>query len=405
MVNRSPHVLTTLLLVAGARIAASEEGAVEAARRQIREGNRAAAIATLGARLAERPTDTDALTVRGIVLSWEGRYDDARADFQAVLARNRTHGDALPALIQMELWADRPAVAEELAREALLRDGQNPAYLYLRARALKNLGKHTESVRLLRRLLEVDPRHEQGQQMLSGMKDEVRDWEAGVTHGVTWFSDKRTAWRETQGSLFRRTRFGTAGATFSYADRFGLQSRQAEIEWYPRIRPGTYGYLNYGYSPDASLYPRYRFGAEIFQSVGRGVEVSGGMRRLGFAGKVNLYTGSVTKYRGDWMFTLRTFLTPDFVGTSRSFQLGARRYFGDGRDYIAFRVGRGAAPVEARSQQDVEILQSLSFAIEWRQRLTHRLGITLRTGAYHEDRLSRSGLRRYVADGGADYRF
>lgn len=405
MVNRYVHVLSALLLLAKAMPAAGEEGAVETARRQIREGNRAGAIATLSARLAERPTDTDALTLRGIVLSWEGRYDEARADFGAVLSRNRNHGDALPALIQMELWADRPAAAEQLAREALLRDGQNPGYLYLRARALKNLGKHTESVRLLRRLLDVDPRHEQGQQMLSAMKDEVRNWEAGVTYGATWFSDKRTPWQESQGSLFRRTRFGTAGATFSCASRFGLLSRQAEIEWYPRIRPGTYGYLNYGYSPDASLYPRYRFGAELFQSLGHGVEISGGMRRLGFSGRVNLYTGSVTKYRGDWMFTLRTFLTPDFVGTSRSFQLGARRYFGDGRDYIAFRAGRGAAPVEARSQQDVEILQSLSLAIEWRQRLTQRLGITLRTGAYHEDRLSRSGLRRYVADGGMDYRF
>ena len=95
----------------------------------------------------------------------------------------------------------------------------------------------------------------------------------------------------------------------------------------------------------------------------------------------------------------------DLAGTSRSFQMGARRYFGDGRDYVAFRVGRGAAPVEARSQQDVEVLRSLSLAIEWRQRLTQRLGVLLRTGAYHEDRLSRSGLRRYVADGGLDYRF
>lgn len=402
MVKRSLHVLAPLLLSV---CAAAGESAVETARRHIRDGDRAAAIATLSARLAERPGDTDALTLRGIVLSWEGRYGDARADLEAVLSRNRSHGDALPALIQMELWADRPAVAEQLAREALLREGQSPGYLYLRARALNNLGRRTESVRLLRRLLEVDPRHEQGLQMLSGLEDEVRNWEAGVTHGVTWFSDRRTPWQESQASLFRRTRFGTAGATFSYASRFGLLSRQAEVEWYPRIRPGTYGYLNYGYSPDASLYPRYRFGAEIFQSLGRGVEISAGMRRLGFAGRVNLYTGSVTKYRGDWMFTLRTFLTPGFVGTSRSFQLGARRYFGDGRDYLAFRVGRGAAPVEARSQQDVEILQSFSLAVEWRQRLTQRLGILLRAGAYHEDRLSRSGLRRYVTDGGIDYRF
>lgn len=51
----------------------------------------------------------------GTVLSWEGRYDEARRELEAVLAGNPTHGDALPALINVELWSGHSAAAEELA--------------------------------------------------------------------------------------------------------------------------------------------------------------------------------------------------------------------------------------------------------------------------------------------------
>lgn len=118
-----------VLLLPAVLPGAAGESAIDEARRMIREGNRSAATAALTRRLAEQPADTDALTLRGIVFSWEGRYEEARADLGAVLARNRSHADALPALIQMELWAGRPAAAAELARYALLRDGQNPALL------------------------------------------------------------------------------------------------------------------------------------------------------------------------------------------------------------------------------------------------------------------------------------
>ncbi len=381
------------------------ERSVAEARARALGGKRIEALRMLDEILREDPVDSDALTLRGTVLSWEGRFDEARRDLEQVLARKRDHGDALPALVGMELWADQPQRADELARDALVRNPQNTTLLYLRARALRNLNRRAESVKLLRRLIEIDPRHQEGAQMLDGFKEELRGWEAGVSHGVSWFSDGRTPWRETQASLYKKTRLGTVGATFWRADRFGLHSHQAELEMYPRIRPGTYAYVGASYSFDANLYARYRLDAELFQGVGHGFEISGGLRRLGFRSNVDVYTGSVTRYRGDWMFTLRAFLTPDSVGTSRSFQLNARRYFGDGRDFIGVRVGRGSSPVETRTTQDIEILDSSSLTMEWRQRLAGGLGINIRAGINREDRLYRAGLKRYVADGGIDYRF
>jgi cytochrome c-type biogenesis protein CcmH/NrfG len=59
--------------------------------------HRPEAIALLQARLATHPTDTDALTLYGTILSWEGRYAEAHTALQKVLDEDPTHSDALPA--------------------------------------------------------------------------------------------------------------------------------------------------------------------------------------------------------------------------------------------------------------------------------------------------------------------
>jgi tetratricopeptide (TPR) repeat protein len=64
--------------------------------RSLAIGNeRVEALALLDKRLADHPDDTDARTLYGIILSWEGCYDDARKALESVLGRNANHGDAL----------------------------------------------------------------------------------------------------------------------------------------------------------------------------------------------------------------------------------------------------------------------------------------------------------------------
>ena len=42
----------------------------------------------------------------GIVLSWEGKSNESRTELQRVLAEHPGNGDALQALINVELWSD-----------------------------------------------------------------------------------------------------------------------------------------------------------------------------------------------------------------------------------------------------------------------------------------------------------
>src|SRR5690349_11102766 len=80
-------------LFIGLAAAAPEADSVASARALAMAGKRPAALELLEKRLSEEPADSDARTLRGIVLSWDGRYDEARLDLEGVLARHRDNGD------------------------------------------------------------------------------------------------------------------------------------------------------------------------------------------------------------------------------------------------------------------------------------------------------------------------
>lgn len=395
--------------VLGAGLAAAAFGAaagpVAAARELAIGGKRPEALRILEQRLAAEPADSDARTLRGIILSWDGRYDEARRDLESVLARHGDSGDALRALLNVEMWSGHPERAESLAREALRRDPNDPALLLARAKALRALDRGREALATIRRLIEIDPGNQEAVTQGRDLGDSLDPFTASFDHASEWFSDGRAPWREEQIQLSRQTGVGSMIARFSQAQRFSRTGRQVEIDAYPHIRPGTYAYLNVGYSPDARLYPRYRMGADLFQTLGRGWEASGGFRRLHFAEDVNIYTPSLSRYYGNWMFTARVLLTPGSAGTSRSGQFQVRRYFGDGTDYVGVRYGRGSSPVEARSIEDLQILDASSLAFEFRRTVDRRLTLECRWGMSREDRPGSAGLRHYLAESSIYYRF
>lgn len=374
--------------------------------RSLAIGNqRLEALALLDKRLAGHPDDTDARTLVGIIFSWEGRYDDARKALESVLERNPTHGDALPALINVELWSGHPARAEELISRSLRSRPNDTALLMTRASALKASNRPDAAVDVLDKLLEVDPTNQKAKQMKEDLKDSTRNWEASLDQSYEWFSDDRAAWLETQLNLKEHTRIGAVITRFSHAHRFSLDSNLLEVDAYPSLRPGTYAYLNAGWSPDSTLYPSYRLGGELFQNLRHGLEVSGGIRQLGFHDRVNVFTGSLTKYYGSWLFTARTYVTPSTIGDSVSMQYSARRYFGEGSSYVGARFGHGGAAVETGSLNEIEVLRSLSFAGELNWRITRRWTINFRGGESREDRLNNPRLQHHLADGALYFRF
>lgn len=394
-----------MVVCAATQLGAGQSDVVTRARALAVAGQRGEAIKLLQDSLVISPRDSDARALLGTVLSWEGRYDEARRELEAVLTESPTHGDALPAMINVELWSNHSGRAEELASRALRNRPNDTGMLLARARALSALKRETEARDTLDRLLVIDPRNEQALQMRRSLRASLRLWQVRVSSAYDAFSDHRVAWREWQVSVGRTTPIGSILLKGSRAERFGLKDDQVEFEMYPRLRPGTYAYVAGAYSPNALLYPEYRYAADLYQSLGAGFEGSVGFRRLGFGRGVNIYAGSLSKYYGQWLFTGRAFVTPDSAGTSRSYHGSFRRYFGDAGTYVGLRYGRGGWREELRNRNDFDVLDSDAGAAEAIVILTGRLELNL-TGSYsREDRVEQRGLRQYSLSTGLGFRF
>ncbi len=122
-----------------------------------------------------------------------------------------------------------------------------------------------------------------------------------------------SSWDQGFISYGRKFSFGSVIARYNRARRFDTHGEQMELDAYPKIRPGTYAYLNYGHSK-SGIFPKDRYGAEIFQGLGGGFEGSLGWRRLDFSTKVTLWTLSVAKYWRSYYFYFRPYYTPSEIG-------------------------------------------------------------------------------------------
>jgi YaiO family outer membrane protein len=162
----------------------------------------------------------------------------------------------------------------------------------------------------------------------------------------------------------RQTSWGSISFKASAADRYQSQDTQYEIDAYPRLWEGGYAELNMGAS-SGHLFPNTRQGAEIFTALGNGYEASLGVRHMAFANSaVTIYTGSFSKYVGDYLFTLRPYLTPSNIGTSRSVGIKLTRYFSDADRYVRLSASTGKSPEERTFPPNIVTLRSHALGIE-----------------------------------------
>lgn len=207
------------------------------------------------------------------------------------------------------------------------------------------------------------------------------------------FEQNLDPWHQYSLQYTRRTGRGSVIGRVNFGDRFGRTGEQYEIDAYPRIRKGTYAYLNAGYS-ESTIFPEWRFGAQIYQSLPNKWEGSVGVRRLLFQNSnVTLYTGSIAKYRGNYYISLQPYFKETETGDfSKSGQLMIRRYYRSADDYLTFRGGYGESPEVDIFLDQRTTTTSWSAKIQGRKRLNRALLIDGSVG--YRDQEIRPGSRR-----------
>jgi YaiO family outer membrane protein len=357
LLGTASALLVTLLL--GAAVPFQAQGQVEdvdeafqRARTLAFDGRHDEARSLAMAILEIAPDYHDVRILKGRTYAWDGMYGEARRELRLVLERAPRHGDAHRALIDTELWSGDHAEALAAAWRAERHHPTDESILMGLATAYHSLGREREALDVLDRLEAVNPAHPGVRGLRARVEARVRSYRLTASYTHDRFSRAFDPWNTGYVQLGRSTRRGPVIGRLSFASRFGQRAVQPEIEAYPVIADGWYGFVNLGYASHF-LFPDLRIGAELHRRLPRSMEASVGLRHLRFAdGPVTIYTGSVTEYRGRWMLAVRPWFIPGSERVSRSLQVQARRYGADAENHLTLRAGFGSSP-EVRAFQDV----------------------------------------------------
>jgi YaiO family outer membrane protein len=370
------------------------------------------------------PEYHDVKTLKARTYSWEGEFVKSNDLLREVLQADPENSDALFALIDLQIWYGDYEEVIKFLDIALADDPNNTHLLYRKALALKETGDDIAAVVLLNQILDLDPTHEEAKALLDSIETTRLVNHIGIGYRGTYFPESTIdtkPWHLFFAELGRRTRgLGPVAIRANYALRedIDLRSLQIEADAYPTVRPGTYLYLNAGYSPDRKLFPITRFGFEVFQTLPASWEISGGFRLLNFDETESLIvtkdlliiTGSLSKYIRKYYFSFRPYFTFSSVGddpTTQAYFLTARRFFKTTEDHLSLVVGRGfSADMDKLTGGQVYDLSGtlVEAMLKYQQRISTRFLIKVGAGyrIYDDEVLFGNP---WVVEGALFYRF
>ncbi|MEO8033902.1 MAG: hypothetical protein ABI837_05675, partial [Acidobacteriota bacterium] len=101
----------------------------------------------------------------------------------------------------------------------------------------------------------------------------------------------------------------------------------------------------------------------------------------------------------------RAYRTTNAPTRGTSVQLAARRYFGDGSEYLGLRAGKGSTRDEIRSAADFDALDARDVTLEGRFAVAPRWLLELRAGAGRQEVQGGDHVRHVSLSSGLVYRW
>ena len=344
----------------------------------------------------------DAAVLLGRTYSWDSKYDSSRIALNKVIVKKPGYYDALEAIIDNELSDDKYLSAIKYADEGLLYLPDNEMFLFKKARALNKSGKTKESTALLSRILQINSSNKEAAKLLLDIKRAGRVNKFTMSYSTDIFNGS-TPWNFASASIGRKTaHFGSVILRYNFANRFGNNGHQAEIDAYPAICKGIYVYFNAGVS-NKKNFPFSRLSIEPYFKLPKSFEASIGIRYMNFdanrifaldSNKVIIYTGTIGKYFGSYWISVRPYFTKGTDAWSKSASLTVRRYFGDEDSYISLNLGTGMSPDEQQYafNPDLKFLKSNKISLDYQQKIAYRFIINCGAGYAQEE--VRTGVKR-----------
>jgi YaiO family outer membrane protein len=217
----------------------------------------------------------------------------------------------------------------------------------------------------------------------------------GFDYSYAWFQGDIDPWQIGAISVGQLRPAGAFITRLNLARRFATNGAQVDADAYPTLGKKAYAYVNASYSR-SPVFPKWRFGGELFRTLPQAFEASAGFRQLRFLGddRVTLFTGSVGRYSGNYWYSLRPYLRDKDSGLSASATMTMRRYYADADNWVGGRVGYGASPSDDLLLSQLNRTSTVSAALK-ASRSTSPKAVTTWSFSFEREELTASRFRNH----------
>jgi len=131
----------------------------------------------------------------------------------------------------------------------------------------------------------------------------------------------------------------------NYANRYGINGLQLEVDYYHLLKKSKYLYFNYGASIVNYLFPKHRAAAEFYFPLPAHFEASAGMRYMYFTDNhIFVITGHIAKYVKSFWLSFRPYFSIEKAGNSFSAVVNTRKYAKNPFNFWGVELGFGNSP-------------------------------------------------------------
>ncbi len=315
--------------------------------------------------LAKEPNDGDVHLVLGQIYMKEKNYEQARSEFEWILAHYPKYVDARVSLAELELAEDRTSFALQLINEGLKLDPNDPYLLNEKAQIYLSRYQYAIAAAIAKQAIAKNPSNadaiETVQETLSAIKEVSPRYtyglnEIGFSTQNDYVSDVSGFWDYSNLYYARDTPIGRVAATVNYANRFGQGATQGELDFSPIITKNIYFEFVGAYAQHPALFPDYLYGGVGHFSIPGAVDLAGGGQYWSISDTFfTMLTGAVSKYVQNYWFNFQPYYyVPKHGSNSMLYTATARRYFSTDDESISLTLGKGHSP-------DLADLQTVNF--------------------------------------------
>jgi len=355
----------------------------------------------LRAILSEYPEYIDVQNLLAKTYSWEGNYEEARFHFDQIIARDRVNREVWVAAINNEIFARKENKALSKVNKAMEYLPGDPELLALKDRIDRLLQEKSEAILARNKALRM--RNKETGSFANNL---------GTFSTIQVFDQVFEAQYSLGAEYIRQGQFGRLIPRFTFANRFGQDGIQYELDAYPKIHEKTHAYLNYGYSA-SPIFMRHRGGAEVYNVLSKSIEMSAGMRYLDFReSTATTFTASLGLYKGNYYISVRPMITPRSDNPTAYFgSVLVRNYGATGDTWMGATLSAGVEPeaqqvflgntLLSESTRYVDIQQLLLEYQFTGQRVANLYKVSL--GVRHQEFLAEPGSYFWAFTAGIRY--